>query len=725
MAYRKQRAQELLKWHQKIAQEEDSVRQLETQLMNRGSCGKTMATPNSSPRNSKMKPSVVGCSRTCECNSCCPPPPPCCDPCNCCDPCKCCDPCQCKCRDACGCGCCETGKQRCSGGGGKPKKNRVDPENPPLCCKENCCCENCSRTYCISGRTLNKIWRDISGLPCDKYNNCFEYNLTDGDFEELYTVAKRERKIMRMGLTECTRCPEFDKEKERPKKQHLAWGDNDVMGQTFGCSRGECEKDEEWSLMFHQPRHMELESAAPPPMITTDAVVELKDEVVDTVSVTGEQKAKNISAARKLFDVFREHQGIYEINKELNGRTLLKSDSLELNDDGKKSSATESPVSVANGHKTFVICEDNEVALQGLEDIVNEGSVDDGERTGNKQTLTATEAISVDQKMCQEGSEQQKATHKGNPQVEELPVRVTFLCPSPTNIIPIKEEEMVAEVLDLSTSKRRGDLLTTSGIVQPDQNVLRNLPPVPLSYIIKEVPSVEKVLAMLTHLDGNGELWGTDSLDLTNPYLRILSQEIPYLTKGEMHGTEDKWDAQRILENIVVDRLEQLRVYQLNLKRAHMGIGELVYEGPHYPHVQKIRDLVEYPQTEEDAFRTSGHWSPPYEQQPQGHPEEDEDEHQRICEDSLSAGEAMQRRYGAVQSPENRDRSYETEEGDYFDEEDEFLDYYSDMKYLKQSEQQILAIFTDHIMNSMLDDVVAVVQRNFPMQRDLHREGLD
>ena len=131
-----------------------------------------------------------------------------------------------------------------------------------------------------------------------------------------------------------------------------------------------------------------------------------------------------------------------------------------------------------------------------------------------------------------------------------------------------------------------------------------------------------------------------------------------------------------------------------------MGIEQLIFEGPHYPHVQQIQDLIEYPQTESEAVAAS----PPYEGDTS------------TPDDSTLSGETMQRRYGAIQSQENRDRSYEEdEEGDvdYF-EEDEFLDYYADMQYLKQSEQQILAIFTDHIMNSMLDEVLAVVQRHFP-----------
>lgn len=722
--------------------------------------------------------------------------------------------------DPCRCGgeCCEDAKCKLiKAGKGSKKVNRICPENPPLCCRERNCgeCENCSKTYCISGRTLNKIWRDISGLPCDKYNSCFEYNLTDSDFEELYTAAKRERKIMRLGLEEGTRCPKFEQEpEEKAKERHAGWGEKDRMGETYGCSRGECDKGEQWTMMFHQPRHFDLGMGAPmgtgkgvvgvggdqggvggvflenvigdEELINKSVIVVKGDDRVTNggksvpsengiiITEEKEMQKNNVSmVGRKLIDVeskvmsngdgvkrVQEEKGEDPMKKKGDEKKVEGDENFKLPQKEEESNSIKGGAFVydqnLNSHSKSII-EDNEskmaefeiedntqLAMDEIENYINEGSpVRDSTPGLRDELLTATELTLVEN---QKSSEQLKGMQKGriiNSTDESVTVEMkedmirsatlpeTFVCPSPIKLATstTTDEVMMVEVLDLSTTNKRrvNDVVMDSGVAPPDQTVLRNLPPVPLSYIIKEVPSVEKVLGMIKEVkereDKDLLLDSGCGTDLSNPYWRILYQEIPYLIQEDGKGEEEEMCGH--LENTVIDRLEQLRVYQLNLKRAHMGIGELIFKGPHYPHVQRIQDLIEYPLTEEEYCKESGDkgqksnpgvgpWSPPYQDQrkeQEGSPGEVEDNN----EDSSYSGEQMQRRYGAIQSPENaRDRSYEEEEGDYFDEEDEFLDYYSDMQYLKQSEQQILAIFTDHIMNSMLDEVLGVVQKLLP-----------
>lgn len=425
---------------------------------------------------------------------------------------------------------------------------------------------------------------------------------------------------MRMGLNEGTRCPDFqqvdDDYMKSKQRKHFAWSENDQFGETYGCKRGECDKDEEWQMMFSQPRQVELDDH--PPRVT----------------------------------------------------------------EGSESGGVEGSVAEVNkcGEGAGEVVRDTEAQKE-----TNEGFVVSVEvvETGNAMEVLPTSEINVEadkQELVQDILTVLDLTIRhggGRETTEESP----------------------------STKKCMG-LSSTSDDTQPQE--LRNLPPVPFAYIVKEVPSVERTLELLRGVQEGGS--GGQLGDLSNPYLRILIQEIPYL----IH--EYSAEGRAVLENTVVDRLEQLRVYQLNLKRAHMGIGELVFQGCHYPHVQKIQDLVEYPQTEEQHRQEAIARDAKAEQ---------------VAVADLDT--AMQRRFGAIQqegrsvspgevssgrccesSATTDDEEDETDELYFEEDEDEFLDYYSDMQYLRQSEQQILAIFTDHIMNSMLDDVLAVVQRNLP-----------
>lgn len=678
VAFRKKRAQELLKWHQRIQSEEECVNQMEAQLMLQKEGDLTMSGPTSNRIISK-----TDCTRiknACECCS-----PKCCDePTN-----KCCDPCNgCKCSCGDDSGKCKDLK--------KQKEKRICAENPPLCyAQADCCCaRNCSKTYCISGRTLNKIWRDISGLPCDKYNNCFEYNLTDADFEELYAMAKRERKIMRTGLQEDTRCPNFEREVTPPKKKHFAFGEEDKMGETYGCRMGQCDKDQEWSMMFHQPKQEEL-GTAPPTVVGTelkenDIVLKEGDTAVhgaspgsdekDDQEKIQERKLKSVTVARKLFDAFKEQHGIGEVQREVNGKWRV----VDRRGEENKEEIVPELVSVA-----------------GSEEVTNTALIEEEvEVTPNQQQeeiLAGTEPCSDDQKKI------------NNLVLIDAPeISNRLVSPPPP---PVKDK--MVEVLDLSTTTSRGVEKggNASVTLEDQQKVLRNLPPVPFSYIVKEVPSPQTVLGMV-HMVQRGD--ATESAaDLSNPYLRILLQEIPYLVAEEMDIVGSEW-SQATLENTVIDRLEQLRAYQLNLKRAHMGIGELVFEGPHYPHVQKIQDLIEYPLAEADEdgrketpveqrTNQSVGWSPPYKKSSSACQRSDQ-----MGGDQMVAGE-----YEMHHGRSSDGAIVEEEDDDYLLEDDEFLDYY-DMQYIRQSERQILAIFTDHIMNSMLDEVVEIVQRHMP-----------